>query len=78
MWQKEIHDGNFHCGTIRDQAAIAKYMVRAMRDRMLELPPDSFNGRLFTSSRDFFAPDQSKAVRLDSAGAQAQVIDGFC
>jgi hypothetical protein len=54
LWSQEIPGGSYHCGPIRDQVAIARYVVRAMRDRVLEVPPDSFGGRLFSSSRDFF------------------------
>jgi hypothetical protein len=57
LWAKTLPGVPFtyHCAPVRSPAAIAKYVVKDLRDcSKKELAPGTFRGRLYTYSRNFF------------------------
>lgn len=57
LWAKTLPGVRFtcHCEPVRSPAAIARYVVKHIKDHSKkELPPGTFEGRIFTYSRHFF------------------------
>jgi hypothetical protein len=57
LWEKTLACPNFtcHCAPVRNPGGLARYVVKDLKDRAKkELPPRSFQGRLFSYSRHFF------------------------
>jgi hypothetical protein len=57
LWARTLPGQHFthHCAPVRNPVAIARYVVKHLKDdSKKELPPRSFRGRLFSYSRGFF------------------------
>jgi hypothetical protein len=58
LWGKSLPGLSFthHCGPVRDSVAVARYLVKDIKDgSKKEVPPQSFRGRLLRYSKGFFS-----------------------
>jgi hypothetical protein len=57
LWRKTLPGLPFthHCGPVRSPVAMSNYLVKHLKDSSKkELPPQSFQGRIYTYSTAFF------------------------